>query len=547
MGIVALLLLAAAPSAGQDEGARGDPRLILPAREEDGRRLCRSTFDRHFGRFYGRRLPEAEKLEGSATTIVLGAPETNPVLADLVRKGARLTPRDLGDEGFQLLTHESGGARAVIGYARSPRGLKHACQELIFYRMPATAAGLSVDWPLDVVMKPEFAYRSTYMLPCWSYMDTIASWERALHFNSEIGLNRMWFWLDGFKLAGHKGAGKVPEPYDTDYDYTASPLSDEKNVQKLVDLANDEGMKFYVGGSWLGWWHHGVEVGQDPEKGKRYYRDFLRTFKGIGGFFFEPRGEPDGTKIDEGKNPQAEARALQEFVRETLRDRPDLEFAIAIGSYNTEAYLRFMADAKLDPKQVYWWWCWGDPVRDRETKGTNRFPQIVTWHHAMPGAAAGTHGSRLPPEPRHRGLAGAATTQEASSGWGDPWSRATGIWPKLSRPVDLDPYSMAYFYLQYSFRERCWNLGLSDDEFEARLRRRLFDADAPDAAGRRYAELSRMILRVYDRGPAPTAEEVASVRGFLDSLKKRRWTPRTEDTLVRMEEALSRLLRRADK
>src|SRR5262249_48667776 len=149
---------------------------------------------------------------------------------------------------------------------------------------------------------------------------------------------------------------------------TASPLSNEKNVQKLIDLVTDEGMKFYVAGSWLGWWHHGVEVDQDPKKGKQYYLDFLQTFKNVQGFFFEPRGEPDGMKIDEGKKPLEEAQALQEFIRETLKKRPDLEFAVSIGSYNSDAYLKFMADSKLDPKQVHWWWCWGDPVRDKKAK-----------------------------------------------------------------------------------------------------------------------------------------------------------------------------------
>jgi hypothetical protein len=48
-----------------------------------------------------------------------------------------------------------------------------------------------------------------------------------------------------------------------------------------------------------------------------------------------------------------------------------------------------------------------------------------------------------------------------------------------------------YFYLQYFFRERCWNLGLTDEQFAARLRRRLFDADAPADAGQRYAQLSQ--------------------------------------------------------
>lgn len=519
------------------ENGKARCRLVPP----EGDRLGRSTLAHFLGRFYGIELPVARDVNEPGTYLLLGTPENNPSLARLVRDGLTLTRQDFGDEGFQLRTFEKGPSRYVIVYGKTPRALKHGCQELVFYRMPASAESGSVDWPLDVVRKPEFAYRSTYMLPCWSYLDTMASWERALRFNSELALNRTWFWLDGFKIAGHKGAGRVPAPYDTTYDTTASPLSDERNVQKLIDLARDEGMKFYVGGSWLGWWHHGVEVGLDPERGKQYYRDFLKTFRNVAGFFFEPRGEPDGTKVDEGRNPIAEARALQEFVRDALRERPELEFAVSIGSYNSDAYLKFMAEGNPDPGRVYWWWCWGDPVRDRKEKGVDRFPQVVTWHHAMRADAARTHGSRLPPEPRHRGLAGVATTQEASSGWGNFWDKATGIWPKLDGPLDLDPYSMAYFYLQYYFRERCWDLDLSDAGFAALLRRRLFDAGAPADAGERYAELSRLVLRVYDGGARPGAAELAPIRTLLDRLRARALTPRAKDTLSRMEDALRRL------
>jgi hypothetical protein len=59
-----------------------------------------------------------------------------------------------------------GQFRFMIVYGKTSRALKHACQELIFYPLPATVAGVSVDWPLDLVRIPEFPYRGVYMLPC---------------------------------------------------------------------------------------------------------------------------------------------------------------------------------------------------------------------------------------------------------------------------------------------------------------------------------------------------------------------------------------------
>jgi hypothetical protein len=111
-----------------------------------------------------------------------------------------------------------------------------------------------------------------------------------------------------------------------------------------------------------------------------------------------------------------------------------------------------------------------------------------------------------------------------------------------SKPVNFDPYTPPYFYLQYFFRERCWNLNLTTEEFEARLQRRLFDADAPADAGKHYANLSRLVLRRYDDKKAKfSAEEFTALRVFIDSTRQRTWTPRMTDTVRHMDEALARL------
>src|SRR5262245_34276870 len=172
--LLACLLLGTGAKAGPALWENGKPacRLVLPDGERDpaAARLARSTVNGLLTRFYGIEAPEAKNLTEPGTYIVVGPPQNNPSLAAPTKDGPSLTSKDIGDEGFHLVTHEKGGSRYVVVYGKTPRALKHGCQELVFYRTPATAAGGSVDWPLDVVMKPEFAYRSTYMLPCWSYM-----------------------------------------------------------------------------------------------------------------------------------------------------------------------------------------------------------------------------------------------------------------------------------------------------------------------------------------------------------------------------------------
>ena len=135
-----------------------------------------------------------------------------------------------------------------------------------------------IDWPINVVMKPAWAYRGVYILPCWAAYDSLESWQRVLRFHSELTINRNWFWLDGFPVAGHPG------------EYAGTALASESNVQSLIDLCNDEQMKFLIGGGWFTW-HHRKAVNQDYAKGRDYYLDYLRTFKNFHGFYFEPTGE----------------------------------------------------------------------------------------------------------------------------------------------------------------------------------------------------------------------------------------------------------------
>ena len=512
-------------------------QLVLPVGDRPARRLIESTFGNYLDRFYNVKPAIAGSAIKAGNYVVLGTPETNPLLQQLIRDGLKLTSAQIGDEGFQIITHESGPSRYVIIYGKTPRALKHGCQELIFYHLRATREGLTVDWPLDLVRIPEFPYRGIYMLPCWSAHDSIESWERVLRFNSELTLNRNWFWLDGFPVAGHTG------------EYTNTPLADEKRVQRLIDLVNDEAMKFYIGGGWMTW-HHKKAVGHDIKKGTDYYLGYLKTFKRVGGFYFEPTGEPwnDG-RGDESQAWLAEVEGFQNLIRTLLKKDPDLEIALAIGSWNNPEYLQRMAT--LDSKHVFWWWCWGDPIRNQ---ALDRFPNVLRWHNQFKQSPTPdeTHGSREPPMPAERKLTGLATSYDPAGGFGSPWHNASHpkflaadlIFGGTTKPENFDPHTLPYFYLQYFFRERCWNLNLTTGEFEARLHRRLFDADAPADAGKHYANLSRLVLWCYDDKKPKVkhgAEELATLRAFMDSTSQRPWTSRMMDTLRHMEDALARL------
>src|SRR5690606_9432410 len=139
----------------------------------------------------GWEIPVAERLSPSVVNLVVGNAANNEIIKSLVAGGLELGLEELGDEGFRLLSHTANDCRILIIAANTPAGLKHGCQELMYFRVAADAQGAAIDWPLDVAMKPQLAYRGIYILPIWSAYDSLESWQRVLQFSSELTLNRI--------------------------------------------------------------------------------------------------------------------------------------------------------------------------------------------------------------------------------------------------------------------------------------------------------------------------------------------------------------------
>jgi hypothetical protein len=499
---------------GRTQGA-----LVLPTMDESASRLAHTTINRYLQEFYGIELPVARSVTSPGIFIVLGTPSNNPAMARLVRHGLKLGGADLGEEGFRLLTFDDKKAKCLVIYGMTPRALKFGCQELIFYHLAATRSGASIDWPVDVTMRPSVSYRGIYMLPCWAQHDSIDSWKRVLRFNSELTLNRVWFWLDGFPVAGHRAVSHI-EGHVSDFDQT--PLANEANVQSLIDLANAEDMKFYIGGGWMSW-HHKQAVGDDRDKARDFYFAYLRTFKGVGGFYFEPTGEGS-----ESHDWRPEVESLRDMIHDVTTQRPDFEVAVAVGRFNNHDYLKTLST--LDPKRVFWWWCWGDPLTDDPFA---IYPTVLAWHTVV--RMSDIHGSTTFPSPAETRLAGISTSYDPGMGFGNPWNGYSTLGGAPS-PRNFDPYTMPYFSHEYRFRERCWNRSITDKEFARRLGRRLFDADMPAEAITHYLALADFCFN-----PAKADAKTIEALDHFVSTFRQSGTPRNQDTFARMDEAIKGL------
>lgn len=484
-------------------------RLIPPRLDGDMRDIVDVTLNGYFADSFGFTLPAAANADSPGFYVLVGDRENNEAIARLVESGLRIEGKDLGPEGFRILTHETEGKRFVIVTANTPVGLKYGCQELAYFHTKATAKHAIVDWPMDISMKPAWSYRGVYMLPCWSAHDSLEHWKRVFRFHSELTINRNWFWLAGFPLIKEYGG-----------QYENTDLANPWYVNGLVTLCRQQGMKFYIGGGWFTW-HHQQHAGGSIERGVQYYRDLLALLPESEGIYLEPAGE--GRGADE-KTWQSRTEAFEGLARTIWKDRPDFEFAVAIGKFNDDSYLRAMHS--IDDKRIYWWWCWGDPLHQ---SALAEHPLILRWHTIV--RMSDFHGSNDPPRPDESRLTGFATSYDPGQGYGNPWNGWGALGIDSTR--EFHPYTMPFFSHQYLFRERCWNPGISEDEFSQRLSRRLFDDDMPAEAIARYLRLAALC-------PDPAAADQKEVAGIARFVGKHlpHGTRRNRETLMRMQEAL---------
>jgi|SRR5438093_412373 len=128
--------------------------------------------------------------------------------------------------------------------------------------------------------------------------------------------------------------------------------------------------------------------------------DYFKAFKNFHGFYFEPMGEPESMAVRRKAQTRGlRPKGLKRLIERLFAQHSEFEVAIAIGRFNNAEYLRQMA--QLGPKRVYWWWCWGDSLKD---KALELFPNVLTWHTTSPGEISQTHSTRQPPGPSERKL-----------------------------------------------------------------------------------------------------------------------------------------------
>lgn len=512
--LFACLALSAMHAAAVWKPASNRVPLIVPSLSGPMAHIVEETINGYTAEKYGWKLPILRASGRETLAIVAGNSDNNPVIAKLAREGADIQTKDLGDEGFRILTYQKDRHQYVLLLAQTAAGLKYASQELVFFHMPVTKDTASIDWPMNIRKKPQFAYRGIYMLPCWAQHDSTEHWRRVLRFNSELTCNRNYFWLDGFPLLPQYGG-----------EYSGTDLAQPENVRSLIALSKQEGMKFLIGGGW-DTWHQRKLFGGDLSKSVQYYLDLFHLLPGAEGIYLEPVGE--GSERTDPSESLKSVAAIRQLAETIWGERQEFEFAVAAGKYNPKAYLDALN--AIDRKRIYWTWGWGDPLRD---KALAEHPLVLRWHTIV--KMSDWHGSNDAPRPDETALPGFYTSYDPGMGFGNIWNgRGYGVGTGISAPREFDPYTIPYFAHEYWFRERAWDVNETQEQFIPRLARRLFDADMPPEAIHHYLALQEMC-----RTPGQASDAfLAPIEQFTTRFAHY-GTPRNQDTIHRMQEAIA--------
>ncbi len=112
-GCIALVLMQTKALAQSLEVCRsGKPvaYVILPEMQGPTRNIVAHTLNGYLQRSYNWQLPVAQELTQAGSYFIVGNPENNATLRNLVARGLQLDEVRVAGEGFQILTHKIGSA-----------------------------------------------------------------------------------------------------------------------------------------------------------------------------------------------------------------------------------------------------------------------------------------------------------------------------------------------------------------------------------------------------------------------------------------------------
>lgn len=435
----------------------------------------------------------------------------------------------------------------VVG--RTVRGVYNGAIYLRDFLIDGAAGNLRLDLQ-TVVRTPRMAGRPVYLLTIWGEEDEYSAddYEPVFESFARDGATHIYFWL-----SGHFPSKKFPQSYkleDNNWDSTVDSRIDTlEDQQRLIRMAHDLGMEFYLGGA-LGAWcgtyilterePGTMRVGSLDEQGHDtaawslcpssprarqalidYYKEMYDALPEADGLFIESADEYGECRCDACQEPvddfgskafgRNQMSLMREMMHEVWKDHPQARLAYTIGySPHTKApaYYETVRQMSGDPR-IEWMEArnsWEFPGPGGEPKPAAFFSsRVMRWEYSdiRPLEMLVDHTMRV----AQSGMYGYIMTFS-------PGFDSGSFYHQIPFPTDLLPYVLTHFV----YRETTWQPGDVAD-MKARVQRRFFGKDAPASCG----------------------EDLWTLREVLRESAKKKLSPKNRETLEGIQARIDRV------
>jgi len=416
----------------------------------------------------------------------------------------------LNEHGFVCLPMTDGPVTRFYVVGRSVRGVYNGAVYVRDFLIDGNRGDLNLELE-TMVRTPQMLGRPVYLLSIWGEEDeyTVEDYRRVFESFARDGISHVYFWL-----SGHFPSKKFPQTYkisngqwDSTKDSGIGTLDDQR---RLIRMAHDLGMDFYLGGALGGWCGTYVLTNREPgtmrtgsvdecgndvsewvlcpssPRARRalidYYKEMYDALPEADGLYIESADEYGECRCKLCQQPidafgskmfgQNQLSLMQEMMHEIWKDHPHARLAYTIGyspHVKDPAYYQVVRQMSADPR-IEWMeardsWDFPDP-RGEPLPAACFSPRVMRWEYA----------DQRPLEQIVRN-----TIRVASSGmYGyimtfSPGFSSGSFYHDRPLPTDLLPYVLTHFV----YREATWQPARSANEMKARMQRRFFGQDAP--------------------------------------------------------------------
>lgn len=456
-------------------------------------------------------MPDAETAFESPAIVLSTIEQLRQVAPQAITKQALLDRVDFLDkQGFICLPVHDQETRFLLVVSKSLRGVYNGAVYISEFCIDGPAENLTVEMN-EIVRTPQLRRKPAYVLSIWGEEDdyTVDDWTHIFDSFARDGVTDIYFWL-----SGHFPSRKFPQTYklkNREWDSTENTgIGTLDDHRRLIRLAHELGMRFYVGGGLGGWCGTYIltnrapgtmrknsfdEVGNDvsnwslcpaSERSRdalvAYYKEMFDRLPEADGLYIESAdelGKCQCKRCQQAVDPygsrmfgQYQLSLMQRMMREIWTDHPHARLCYTIGYSPHEkdpAYYEVIRQMSGD-ERIEWMEArnsWTFPGPTGEPLPVSYFSnRVFRWDYSDMHPLENLIGNIW--QAATSGMAGCISTFS-------PGFSSGSFYHDIPFPTDSLPYILTHFV----HREAVWQPTPDVDQMKRRVQRRFWGEAAP--------------------------------------------------------------------